>query len=88
MPCTTGVAIVYPVAMSEPVYLYTREGCGLCQQASAMAAAVGVETTPLDISRSVDLLERYGNSIPVISFGDQELFWPFTPDDIRALTAP
>lgn len=71
--------------MNEPVYLYTREGCGLCQQASAMASALGVEITARDISRSVALLERYGNIIPVLAVGEQELCWPFGPDDIRAL---
>lgn len=80
-----GVAIVYPGAMSKSVILYTRDGCGLCEQASAMASSLGVDIAPKDISRSVELLERYGTSIPVLAVGERELFWPFRPDDIRDL---
>ncbi|MFK7957280.1 MAG: glutaredoxin family protein [Lysobacterales bacterium] len=73
--------------MNQAAVLYTREGCGLCEQAQALAQSINLTLTPVNIAGNLDLLERYGNHIPVVKYGDSELFWPFSGDDLVALIA-
>ena len=67
--------------------LFTTAGCHLCEQAQALLNQVNqqtIEVHPVDIALDDDLLEQYGQSIPVIRFPDNcELNWPFSLQDIE-----
>jgi len=67
--------------------LFTTAGCHLCEQAQALLNQVNqqtIEVHPVDIALDDDLLEQYGQSIPVIRFPDnRELNWPFSLQDIE-----
>lgn len=69
--------------------LLTTQGCHLCEQALAIVqrAAPGVTVELLDIATDDDLIESYGERIPVLRCGEQELVWPFGLLDVRALVA-
>lgn len=71
--------------MNESVVLFTREGCGLCEQAYALAQSMGIKLSTVDIAGDLALLERYGNHIPVVKYAQNELYWPFTGQDLLAL---
>lgn len=67
--------------------LYTREDCGLCEVAEALLKAEGCRYHTVDIDRTLTLIQRYGDRIPVaveISTG-KELEWPFTAEDLRSI---
>lgn len=62
------------------VRLLTKPGCHLCDEAREVVAAVcgelGVGFDEIDISGDLDLMERYGEQIPVtIVEGAQHDFW-------------
>ena len=67
--------------------LYTTAGCHLCEEAQALLNQLNQQTFqvhPVDIALDDDLLEQYGQSIPVIRFPDNcELNWPFSLQDIE-----
>jgi len=67
--------------------LLTTAGCHLCEQAQALLNQLNQQTIqvhPVDIALDDDLLEQYGQSIPVIRFPDKcELNWPFSLQDIE-----
>lgn len=61
--------------------MYSTQGCHLCEQAEALlkqCLSAEVTLTQLDIAFDDDLLARYGVLIPVLSYQDNELNWPFT----------
>lgn len=71
-------------------YLYSSEGCHLCEQAWQLCFELGIgnEVTVVDIVNSDDseqLVERYGIRIPVIKkLADQsELGWPFDIEQLQ-----
>ena len=70
---------------------YTTAGCHLCEYAEAMLAELAksraFKLTPIDISESAALVDRYGQTIPVVRNlqTSQELNWPFTPEQLSAL---
>ncbi len=57
--------------------LYTREGCGLCEE--MMEALVQLrqdlrfELDVVDVDSSNEYLARYGDLVPVLTLGDQEI---------------
>ena len=57
--------------MNREVVLYTREGCGLCDDAAAMLRALSGELrftlTGVDIDRDPRALADYNDVIPVIA---------------------
>jgi hypothetical protein len=62
------------------VRLYSRPGCHLCDEARSVIAAVCA-----DLATSAELLERYGEQIPVTCVdGAQHDFWRVDPDRLRA----
>lgn len=69
--------------------LYTRPDCSLCRKAEALLAEGGFGSAyePVNIETDLDLLDRYGNQIPVLFNPDtgEKLSWPFTASQVREL---
>lgn len=57
-------------AAPAPLVLYSKPGCGLCDEMKAQIARARlsrrIEFTEIDIERDAQLLERFGRSIPVL----------------------
>ena len=68
----------------EPLILYTRAGCHLCELAAVMLEAAGLEWRPADIDDSPDLERSYGVRVPVVRRSDtgEELDFPFDRVDL------
>ena len=73
----------------KPISLLMTSGCSLCDDAldlilnSKILAGCSLEL--VDISTNDDLIESYGDSIPVVLCGDVELRWPFNEKDFLQL---
>jgi len=69
------------------VNLYTRQGCGLCEEAKAELAELEPELphrlVEVDIESDPGLLKKYLASIPVIEIGPYTLSAPITKEQIR-----
>ncbi|MGL6260483.1 glutaredoxin family protein [Vibrio sp. WXL103] len=61
------------------ITLFSTEGCHLCEQAFSLLQQVGVanEVDIVDIAFDDQLFARYGVTIPVLNFNNNELNWPF-----------
>lgn len=78
--------------LGEPpprVVLYSKPGCHLCDDAraviGAVCAEVGESFDEVDISTSGELMEEYGEQIPVTFVdGRQHDFWRVEPGRLRA----
>lgn len=70
--------------MVNEIELMHTEDCHLCEQAAEMLNFLQLQFKKIDISASAELIEVYGLRIPVIRVSDQELGWPFDPNDIQA----
>ena len=79
-----------PEAHAIELLFYTTDGCHLCEEAETLLLQL-LAADPnrctvevIDIIESDDLVERYGERIPVVKRADtdQELGWPF---DLAAL---
>jgi hypothetical protein len=75
--------------------LYGTLGCHLCEQAKTMLEQVlaylesrGITAimVEVDIADSDELMQQYGLRIPVLKnqVKDEELGWPFEPEDVLA----
>ena len=68
---------------------YTRENCGLCDKAKALLTVGGLadRVRMVDIDADLDLIQRYGDQVPVILNEDtgEKITWPFTASQIRDL---
>lgn len=75
----------------DKLILYTRPDCHLCEQAGDMVAQVApdIALLPVDIEDDLELVMRYGLSIPVLRQepGGQELGWPFNADELAEFLA-
>ena len=64
--------------MKTKVIIYSRPGCHLCEEAKAAMHAAGCEgeytLEEVNIEHDPDLLARYKNDIPVITFNGAEAF--------------
>ncbi len=64
------------------VTLFTRDGCGLCDEIVAELDSLSAEfphqLTKVDITQDDALFDRYRYTIPVLHIGDQELQAPIT----------
>jgi glutaredoxin len=72
--------------------LYTRKNCPLCDEAAhllrRLAPEFGLEVEEVDVESDSALLERYGNSIPVIALeGEPVLSAPLREAQMRAVLA-
>ena len=69
------------------ILLYSKADCHLCQQAYELLLSLQIspaEIEIVDITNNNALLQRYGNSIPVVELTkDHILFWPFDAEDIN-----
>jgi glutaredoxin len=75
-------------AVPPRIVLYTKPGCHLCDDARAVVEAVCGETgeafDEVDITTSEDLVERFGEEIPVTFVdGVQHDYWRVDPDRLR-----
>jgi glutathione S-transferase len=63
----------------QPLILYSRADCHLCDQVIMMLDGAGIHWRPVDVDGNSALLERYGPRIPVLRRPDTggELFYPF-----------
>ncbi len=63
--------------MSRELLLYTREGCGLCEELRAAAQPVaqrhGVTIRSVDIDADPELRRCYGWDIPVLTLDGREI---------------
>lgn len=70
--------------------LYQRDYCHLCDQALAvLAEARAPDFDSLWVDDSVDLVQRYGDRVPVLrnDRDGRELDWPFDAAAVRAFIA-
>lgn len=69
------------------ITLYTKEGCGLCdevkQELAGLAAAYPHSLQEVDITQDPDLFARYRFMIPVVKIGEATLKAPITRGDLR-----
>ncbi|MCG6233232.1 MULTISPECIES: glutaredoxin family protein [Vibrio] len=67
------------------ITLYSTEGCHLCEMAYDLLKQVQLtqQVNIVDIAFDDVLFSRYGVTIPVLSYQNSELNWPF---DINELT--
>ena len=74
---------------SEPVILFTRDGCHLCERAADLLDAAGVARRAVDIDGDAALTERYGLVIPVLRRpgSGRELAFPFDAESVAAFLA-
>jgi glutaredoxin len=75
--------------MSARVRLYAKPGCHLCDDARAVIERVCAETgtsyDEVDITTSTELMESYGEQIPVTMVdGRQHDFWRVDETRLRA----
>ena len=68
--------------------LYTKEGCGLCEevkeQLATLAAAYPHKLIEVDITADPALFQQYRIIIPVLLVGDIELEAPITREELVA----
>ncbi len=68
---------------------YTRESCQLCEKAHALINLAGLSdrVTQVDIDADLDLIQRYGDQVPVILNEEtgEKITWPFTASQVREL---
>ena len=71
--------------VDEPLVLYTRADCHLCDQVMTMLNRAGIGWRPVDIDRDPELVNRYGLRVPVLQRQDtrEELFFPFGEEELR-----
>ena len=64
---------------AEPLIMYTRAGCHLCEDAANLLEREGMTWRPVDIDGDPGLAERYGLRVPVLRRPDTgaELNYPF-----------
>lgn len=55
--------------MSVPLTLYTRRPCPLCDDLVAELEGLPVDLTQVDVDRAPELLELYGERVPVLVDG-------------------
>jgi glutaredoxin len=78
--------------VSARITLYGKPGCHLCDDArrviEAVCAEVGTSYDEVDITTSPDLMDAYGEQIPVTFVdGKQHDFWRVDPARLRAALA-
>ena len=65
--------------MPSKIKLYGTGFCHLCDEAEAILNKVGATVIHIDIAENDELLEKYGERIPLLQRidNDAELGWPF-----------
>jgi hypothetical protein len=77
------------MTVREPLTLYSRVDCHLCDQAIELLDRMAVPWRPVDIDADPELAGKYGLHVPVLQHPDSghELFYPFAEADVRELLA-
>ena len=72
------------MTVSEPLFLYSREDCHLCDLVAAMLDRLAVPWIPLDIDGDPELARKYGIQVPVLLHPGSglELFFPFDEETL------
>ena len=67
------------MTVSEPLILYSREDCHLCDLVASMMDRAAVAWRPVDIDGDPELARKYGIYVPVLLHpgSGRELFFPF-----------
>ena len=72
---------------SHSLRLMSTDHCTLCDQAldvlTSMPELRGFALVVVDVAQDTQLIERYGERLPVLLFSGRELDWPFTGADLR-----
>jgi len=73
--------------MIQDFILYSSIGCHLCEQALEICQQLAISVQVVDIVEDDKLVSLYGTHIPVLErkADQQQLFWPFTAQQIREL---
>jgi hypothetical protein len=68
----------------EPLILYSRADCHLCDLVAAMMDRAGVPWRPVDIDGDPDLARKYSTAVPVLlqPGSGRELFFPFDDETL------
>lgn len=73
---------------SPELVLFSTDHCTLCEQALDVLLGTpelqGYSLSVVDVAGDDELLERYGERLPVLRVGVQELEWPFGAEEISA----
>ena len=74
---------------SEPLILFTREGCHLCDLVAGMIDRAGLAWRPVDVDGDDGLSEKYGLQVPVVRHpgSGRELQFPFDEDRLTRFLA-
>ena len=77
--------------MPKSLILYSTGACHLCERAEMLLRSMpelrNVPVDVVDIATDAALLERYGQSIPVLATpAGRTIAWPFNADDVLDLT--
>lgn len=51
--------------------LYTRQGCGLCEEAEEMLAEILPDVELVDVDASAEWVEHYGLRVPVLTIDER-----------------
>lgn len=72
------------MTVSEPLILYSRADCHLCDTVIVMMDKAGVPWRPVNIDRDPELIQKYGVRVPVVQHpgSGRELFFPFSDHDL------
>lgn len=72
------------MTIPEPLILYTRSDCHLCDLVITMLESNHINWRPVDIDEEVALAQEYGARVPVMKRPDtgQELCYPFDAKDV------
>ena len=77
---------------SMELVLYSTGGCALCEQALELLLSMpelsGLALRVVDVAAEDELLERYGERIPVLGFAGREIDSPLDRDGVIDLLAP
>jgi len=67
------------MTVAEPLVLFSRADCHLCELASALLDGADIDWCPIDIDEDPELVEKYGLRVPVLRRPDtgRELDYPF-----------
>jgi hypothetical protein len=73
------------MTVSEPLILYSRADCHLCELVAVMMDRTDVRWRSVDIDSDPDLASKYGIVIPVLRHQEsgKELYFPFDDEQLR-----
>jgi hypothetical protein len=72
------------MATEQPLIVFSRQDCHLCDLAVAMLERTGTGWRRVDIDSDPELVNRYGDHVPVLRHAGsgRELYFPFNEEQI------